>query len=126
MKSLAILLALLIVAPSPALAVRKVEKKNKQQSAGVQAADQHQEQRQEGNVEKGEPSRAAGNRPEVIQPEREDKFIDENSDGINDKIDQRQTVKVKMKEKVRERPRESEPSKKDAAKTPDKKSRRDR
>ena len=127
MKYFAIIIALLIIAPSPALAVRKIEKKTKQQSSGAQKVDQSQQPESKENKAQADQPAETRNAPlEIKQPQREDRFIDENSDGINDRIDQRQTVKVRKKEAEREKRHKSDPPKKESPDKPDKKSRRDR
>lgn len=108
-----ILLLFALLAPSSAFAVRKVEKKPKKQqtSTAKQAVDksdpaadrqENQPAENKGKVETPDsPERnkeAVESAPEVKKREREDRFIDENSDGINDKIDHGPVIKVRKRD----------------------------
>lgn len=126
MRLLAIIIAISIIAPSPVMAVRKIEKKPKQQSSSAKKADQPQEQASGEKRVSPDRSRDPQKTTDVKQREREDRFIDENSDGINDRIDKRQTVKVKKRESRERKTRKVAPPKKESPKKQEKKNRRDR
>ena len=124
MKTLVIILAALLAIPSSALAVRKVEKKPKAQSStSTQAGAQQSQQPAEKGVRSDQPAPEQQARPpqpaqEVKKPEKEDRFIDENGDGINDRIDQHQTVKIRKKESPqRESPKQEHQKRESSDKT---------
>lgn len=134
MKILMTVLIVCLAFPSSALAVRKVEKKPKPQaSSAKQAVGDQNQQADEKNVKNDQspsveqpkpPLQAA---PEIKAPEKEDRFIDENRDGINDRMGNRPAVKTRKKE---EPPRRETPGRDSAEeKAPnkiEKKNRRDR
>lgn len=161
MKTLAIILAIFLVVPSTAMAVRKVEKKPKAQAPSTSSlkADQSRQesnksvktdqpqstepQKDQAQSAKEAPGQSAKGitAKETPKPDKEDRFIDENGDGINDRIDEKQTVKIRKKEESRreaptvkspkpesskrEIPKRESPKRESSAKT-DKPERRDR
>ncbi|MEE9554018.1 MAG: hypothetical protein V3W18_06935 [candidate division Zixibacteria bacterium] len=126
MRFLSVLIAIFIIAPSPAMAIRKIEKKPKQQSTSAKKTDQRQKQVSGEERVSPDQSKAPDKKSDLKRREREDRFIDENSDGINDRIDKRQTVKVKKREASKREARKAAPPKKEPSKKQEKKSRRDR
>lgn len=133
MKILSVILVFLLAVPSPALAIRKIEKKPKAQSGNSDKAATGQKQTA------GESAPAADRTPdrepkknepvqkrEILKPEKEDRFIDENSDGINDRISKPPEVKVKRREPQRREAPKREKPKKESSGKPEKMKRRDR
>jgi len=130
MKTLAIILAICLAIPSTAMAVRKVEKKPKataqspasgsakqSQQHSDKSAKTYQPQASEKQTERSQPVKEATEQSkqgitakEATKPTKEDRFIDENGDGINDRIDEQQTVKIRKKEESqREAPKVQSP-----------------
>lgn len=110
-RLIALLVAASFIMTSPALAVKKVPKKPKQQAVqSDQASGQEKAARKEKNLrQEPQPSPEKTRRP-VPAPERprvreKDRFIDEDSDGINDRLRKPPTVKKKKKEN---RPKKTE------------------
>jgi hypothetical protein len=133
MKTLAIILIVLLAVPSPALAIRKIEKKSKGQSSNVDnaAADQKQTAGENAPAADRSPERESKKdvprqRRESRQPEKEDRFIDENSDGINDRISKQPAVKIKRREPPRNETPKREKPKPESSVKPEKVKRRDR
>ncbi len=110
-RLIALLVAVSFIMSSPALAVEKVPKKPKKQTASSgQASDQEKAPKKETSLkQEPKPTPDRSSRP-VPAPERrrfkeKDRFIDEDSDGINDRLRKPPTVKKKKKES---RPKKAE------------------
>jgi len=119
-KTLILILILSLAIPSSAFAVRRVEKKPKQQSGSNVTAGQDQN-KDSGEKKAGEGHNSAPDQGRTIVPEKQkdtkvDKFIDKNNDGINDRIEVRSPVKVRKRDdapKRDEKPREKPDRKSD-------------
>lgn len=103
-RLIALLVAAFFIMTSPGLAVKKVPKKAKQQAtSGSQASGQEKAAKKENSFkQEPQPSRDKNRQP-APPPERprvkeKDRFIDEDSDGINDRLKKPPTVKKKKQE----------------------------
>ncbi len=110
-RLIAFLVAACFIMASPALAVEKVPKKPKKQAVSSgQASGQEKAPKKETSLkQEPKPTPDRSSRP-VPSPERrrfkeKDRFIDEDSDGINDRLRKPPTVKKKKKES---RPKKAE------------------
>jgi hypothetical protein len=110
-RLITLLVAASFLMTSPALAVKKVPKKPKQQAAQDNKANGQQKAAKEDKSfrQKQKPPPEEIRRP-IPAPERQrikerDRFIDEDSDGINDRLKKPPTVKKKQKTN---RPKKSE------------------
>lgn len=124
MRILIITLTAFLAIPSSASAVRRVEKKPKKQSSSAVQAKQ----------EAGKPSVSSdkdmdtsqSKRPPMLESGGQDRFIDENSDGINDRIEKKQTIRIKKRDSRESEKQRPETPKKESDKKSGSKSRRDR
>ena len=103
-RLIALLVAASFIMTSPALAVKKVPKKPKQQATQSNQADGQEKaaKKEKSFRQEPQPSPERIRRP-VPAPERprvreKDRFIDEDSDGINDRLKKPPTVKKKKRE----------------------------
>ncbi len=111
-KVFAILIAVMFLAASPVLAVKKVPKQSAQQSAAPdQGQNQSGGQQESGdvkqNVQPPPPPNPEATKPEPPKVKEKDRFIDENDDGINDRYKKPPVVKRKPKEEESKENRES-------------------
>lgn len=103
-RSIALLVAASFIMTSPALAVKKVPKKPIQPAAQSDQANGQEKAAKQEKSPRQEPQPSPERiRPPVPAPERprvreKDRFIDEDSDGINDRLKKPPTVKKKKKE----------------------------
>lgn len=103
-RLIALIVAASFIMTSPALAVKKVPKKPEQQAAQSNQANGQEKTAKEGKSLRQEPqSPPERTRQPIPAPERprvkeRDRFIDEDSDGINDRLKKPPTVKKKKKE----------------------------
>ena len=108
---IAFLVATFFIMTSPALAVKKVPKKPKQQATPAgQASGQEKPATKDKNFRKEQqppPEREMRPTPapERMRIKEKDRFIDEDRDGINDRLKKPPTVKKKKKES---RPKKAE------------------
>lgn len=110
-RLIALIVAAFFIMTSPALAVKKVPKKPKQPATSGSQANGQEKTAKKGNNLRQEPqSSPERTRQPIPAPERprvkeKDRFIDEDSDGINDRLKKPPTVKKKKKEN---RPKKTE------------------
>ncbi len=110
-RLIAFLVAACFIMASPALAIKKVPKKPKQQAAPAGQASGQEKPATKDKSLRQEPkpspdkSRRPFPRPERPRVKEKDRFIDEDSDGINDRLKKPPTVKKKKKEN---RPKKSQ------------------
>ena len=103
-RLIAFLVAASFIMTSPALAVKKVPKKPKQQAASTSQANGQQKAAKGEKSFRQEPqpspdkSRRPAPAPERPRVKERDRFIDEDSDGINDRLKKPPIVKMKKKE----------------------------
>ncbi len=112
-RLIALLVAVSFIMSSPALAVEKVPKKPKKQAASSGQASGQEKPATKDKSLRQEPkpspdkSRRPFPRPERPRVKEKDRFIDEDSDGINDRLKKPPTVKKKKKES-RPKPKKAE------------------
>ena len=110
-RLITLLVAASFIMTSPALAVKKFPKKPKQQAASSGQANGQEKAAKKEKSFRQEPqpppdkSRRPAPAPERPRVKEKDRFIDEDSDGINDRMKKPPTVKKKKKEN---RPKKAE------------------
>jgi hypothetical protein len=116
-RLIVVLVAVSFVVTSPALAVKKVPQQPKQQVASSSQESGQEKQAPKERSSKQEPqsppdeSRQPAPPPERPRVKETDRFIDEDSDGINDRLKKSPVVKKKKREagpkktETRKRPR---------------------
>ncbi len=110
-RLIALLAAASFMMTSPALAVKKVPKESKQQANSTNQTGGQDEAAKEEKSFKQDPLPSPDNSRQPVPPserprvKEKDRFIDEDSDGINDRMKKPPTVKKKKKEN---RPKKTE------------------